>query len=99
MKLTNLSPKDSRSDKSATLPNSTTSKKRSLSNKEREALKTLPVKIGDMEDEFAMLSTRMASADYYQDSASDLTGDAQKLEILENEILLAYESLEALKSL
>ena len=98
-KLTNLSPKDSRSDQSVALPNSTTSKKRSLSNKEREALKTLPVKIGDMEDEFAILSTRMASADYYQDSASDLTGDAQKLEILENEILLAYESLEALKSL
>ena len=98
-KLTNLSPKDSGSDKSVTLPNSTTSKKRSLTNKEREALKTLPVKIGDMEDEFAILSTRMASADYYQDSASDLTGDAQKLEILENEILLAYESLEALKSL
>ena len=98
-KLKNLSPKDSGSDKSVTLPNSTTSKKRSLSNKEREALKTLPVKIGDMEDEFAILSTRMASADYYQDSASDLTGDAQKLEILENEILLAYESLEALKSL
>lgn len=98
-KLTNLSPKDSRSDQSATLPNSTTSKKRSLTNKEREALKTLPVKIGDMEDEFAILSTRMASADYYQDSASDLTGDAQKLEILENEILLAYERLEALKLL
>ena len=98
-KLTNLSPKDSRSDQSATLPNSTTSKKRSLTNKEREALKILPVKIGDMEDEFAILSTRMASADYYQDSASDLTGDAQKLEILENEILLAYERLEALKSL
>lgn len=98
-KLTNLSPKDSRSDQSVTLPNSTTSKKRSLTNKEREALKTLPVKIGDMEDEFAILSTRMASANYYQDSASDLTGDAQKLEILENEILLAYERLEALKSL
>ena len=98
-KLRNLSPKDSRSDQSATLLNSTTSKKRSLTNKEREALKKLPVKIGDMEDEFAILSTRMASADYYQDSASDLTGDAQKLEILENEILLAYERLEALKSL
>jgi ATP-binding cassette subfamily F protein uup len=98
-KLTNLSPKDPRSDQSVTLPNSTTSKKRSLTNKEREALKTLPVKIGDMEDEFAILSTRMASADYYQDSDSDLTGDAQKLEILENEILLAYERLEALKSL
>lgn len=98
-KLTNLSPKDSRSDQSVTLPKSTTFKKRSLTNKEREALKKLPVKIGDMEDEFAILSTRMASADYYQDSASDLTGDAQKLEILENEILLAYERLEALKSL
>ena len=98
-KLTNLSAKDSRSDESVTLPNSTTSKKRSLTNKEREAIKTLPVKIGDMEDEFAILSTRMASADYYQDSASDLTGDAQKLGILENEILLAYERLEALKSL
>ena len=98
-KLTNLRPKDSRPDQSATLLNSTTSKKRSPTNKEREALKTLPVKIGYMEDEFAILSTRMASADYYQDSASDLTGDAQKLEILENEILLAYERLEALKSL
>lgn len=98
-KLTNLSPKDSRSDQSVTLPKSTTFKKRSLTNKEREALKKLPVKIGDMEDEFAILSTRMASANYYQDSASDLTGDAQKLEILENEILLAYERLEALKSL
>ena len=86
-------------DSNEKLGNASAVQKRSLTNKEREALKSLPQKIGDMEDEFEKLSALMASADYYQDSASDLTGDAKKLEILENEILLAYESLEVLKSL
>lgn len=71
---------------------------RTLTNKEREALKTLPGKIEKMEAELEKLSTLMASADYYQDPASDLSGDAKKLEKLENEILEAYEALESLSS-
>jgi ATP-binding cassette subfamily F protein uup len=70
--------------------------KRKLSNKEREALKTLPKKIEQMEAELEELSTLMASADYYQNPNSDLTGDAKRLEVLENEILEAYERLEEL---
>lgn len=85
-----------------TTPNSplpASPQKRSLSNKEREALKTLPSQIETMEAELEKLSNLMASADYYQDPASDLTGDAEKLEKLESEILEAYETLERLESL
>lgn len=70
--------------------------KRKLSNREREALKALPVEIKRMEAELAALSEKMASAEYYQDPASDLTGDAKKLEKLEVDILEAYERLESL---
>ncbi|TVP80269.1 MAG: ATP-binding cassette domain-containing protein [Puniceicoccaceae bacterium] len=73
-----------------------TAPQRKLSNKEREAIKTLPGKIRQMEAELASLSEKMASAEYYQDPASDLTGDAKKLEALETEILTAYETLESL---
>lgn len=69
---------------------------RKLSNREREALKTLPAEIKRMEAELAALSEKMASAEYYQDPASDLTGDAKKLEKLEVDILEAYERLESL---
>jgi ATP-binding cassette subfamily F protein uup len=81
-----------------TTPNSPLSEapRRKLTNKEREALKTLPGEIKKMEAELAALSEKMASAEYYQDPASDLTGDAQKLEALETKILEAYETLEAL---
>ncbi|NBB80891.1 MAG: ATP-binding cassette domain-containing protein [Verrucomicrobia bacterium] len=70
--------------------------KRKLSNKERETLKILPGKIKKMETELADLSEKMASAEYYQDPASDLTGDAKRLESLETKILEAYETLDAL---
>jgi ATP-binding cassette subfamily F protein uup len=66
-----------------------------LSNKEREALNTLPAKIEKMEAELEKLSTLMASADYYQAADSNLAGDAKKLEALENDILMAYDRLEA----
>jgi ATP-binding cassette subfamily F protein uup len=67
-----------------------------LSNKEREALNTLPAKIEKMEAELEKLSTLMASADYYQAADSNLAGDAKKLEALEDDILMAYDRLEAL---
>ena len=81
---------------SSTPPAASEPPKRNLSNKEREALKTLPGKIKQMETELDALSTLMASADYYQDAKSDLTGDAKKLEALESQILESYEHLDKL---
>ena len=40
----------------------------------------------------------MASADYYQNPESDLSGDAKKVEALEEEILRSYEQLEGLEA-
>ncbi|MEC7288142.1 MAG: ATP-binding cassette domain-containing protein, partial [Verrucomicrobiota bacterium] len=72
--------------------------KRSLNNKEREALKTLPSKIENLEIDLEKLSNLMASADYYQNPESDLSGDAKKVEALEVEILRSYEQLERLQA-
>ncbi len=72
---------------------------RTRSNKEREALKALPGKIEQLEAEHAKLSALMATPEYYQDPASDLSGDAKRLEKLETDILQAYEKLEELESL
>ena len=70
---------------------------RKLTNKEREALKTLPGLIEKLEAEHTTLSEKMASAEYYQDKSNDLSGDAAKLEKLEADTLDAYEQLEALE--
>ena len=70
---------------------------RKLTNKEREALKTLPGLIEQLEAEHTILSEKMASAEYYQDKSNDLSGDAAKLEKLEADTLTAYEQLEALE--
>ncbi|MGB0414463.1 MAG: ABC transporter ATP-binding protein, partial [Coraliomargarita sp.] len=77
----------------------TPNKARKLSNKEREALKTLPGKIEQLETAHAELSAKMATAEYYQDSANDPAKDAQTLEQLEAETLEAYEHWEAIEAL
>ena len=69
---------------------------RKLTNKEREALQTLPAKIEQLEAEHAALSEKMASAEYYQDQTSDMAGDAKRLEQLEADTIAAYEQFEAL---
>ncbi len=69
---------------------------RNLTNKEREAIKTLPGLIAKLEAEYATLSEKMASAEYYQDKSSDLSGDAKRLEQLEADTLEAYEQWESL---
>ena len=69
-----------------------------MNNKEREALKTLPSKIENLEIDLEKLSNLMTSADYYQDPQSDLSGDAKKIEALEVEILKSYELLERLEA-
>ncbi|MDQ8193856.1 ATP-binding cassette domain-containing protein [Coraliomargarita sp. SDUM461004] len=73
-----------------------TTPKRKLSNKEREALKSLPTKIEQLEAEHAALTSLMATPEYYQNQENDLSGDAQRLEKMENDILEAYEQLESL---
>ena len=70
---------------------------RKLTNKEREALNSLPGLIETLEAEHTALSEKMASAEYYQDKSNDLSGDAAKLEKLEADTLAAYEQLEALE--
>ena len=75
-----------------------TPQKRKLTNKEREALKTLPTRIEHLEAELETLSERMASAEYYQDPKNDPVRDATTIEQLETEILESYEQLEHLES-
>ena len=75
------------------------SKGRKLSNKEREALKSLPAHIEFLESEHAALSAKMATAEYYQDNANDPAADAAKLESLETETLEAYAKWEELEVL
>jgi ATP-binding cassette subfamily F protein uup len=70
-----------------------------LSNKQREALTTLPKKIEALEHDHAALSEQMASSAYYRDAANDPAADAARIERLETEILEAYEALEALEEL
>ncbi|MGJ8638444.1 MAG: ATP-binding cassette domain-containing protein [Opitutaceae bacterium] len=71
-------------------------KQRKLTNKERDALKKLPIKIEKLEKEHTALSEKMAQAEYYQDPKNDPAGDAARLESLEMETLEAYEALESL---
>lgn len=73
--------------------------KRKLSNKEREALKTLPATIEQLEKEHAALSGRMATSEYYQDKNNNPSQDAAHLEALETQTLEAYEQLEKLETL
>lgn len=72
---------------------------RTLSNKEREALRTLPGTIETLESELEALTEKMGTSDYYQDAANDPVQDAARIESLENEILEAYERLEELESI
>ena len=74
-------------------------KKRKLLNKEREALKELPKRIEEMEAERDRITASMQEADYYRNAQNDPLGDQQKLELLENEILEAYETWEELTKL
>ncbi len=72
-------------------------KARELSKKDREALAALPSQIEQLEAEHAALAARMATSAYYQDPASDLNGDAARLEKLEAQIAAAYKQWEALE--
>jgi ATP-binding cassette subfamily F protein uup len=73
--------------------------RRSLSNKEREALKSLPGHIKALEGQLETLTEKMSTPEYYQDSENDPVKDSQTIESLETEILESYERLEELEAL
>ncbi|MFP6887503.1 MAG: ATP-binding cassette domain-containing protein, partial [Opitutales bacterium] len=77
---------------------STEPRPRKLLNKEREALKTLPVLIETLEAERDALAATLNSPDYYRDSANDPTRDTAHLADLETRILEAYQQWENLDS-
>ena len=84
---------------SASKPAVKTSKGRTLSNKERAALKSLPNQIEKLEATHKDLSAIMATQSYYQDSSKDPASDTARLYQLELEILQAYEQWEELSTL
>lgn len=73
------------------------SKKRTRSNKERAALAALPELIETLEKQHEVLSHKMASPDYYKDSASCAKQDSEQLNRLNEEILAAYKQWEVLE--
>ena len=90
-------PKPAKSTK-PTAPSISRTRPRKLLNKEREALKTLPVLIETLEAERDVLAATLNSPDYYRDSANDPTHDAAHLADLEIRILEAYQQWENLDS-
>jgi len=73
--------------------------KRKLLNKEREALKSLPFDIEEMEAARDRITLAMQEPHYYRDPNNDPHEDQKKLEKLENDILTAYERWDELESL
>ena len=73
--------------------------KRKLLNKEREALKSLPLDIEEMEAARDRITLAMQEPHYYRDPNNDPHEDQKKLEKLENDILTAYERWDELESL
>tara|TARA_R100000027_G_scaffold40260_1_gene29881 strand:- start:418 stop:2301 length:1884 start_codon:yes stop_codon:yes gene_type:complete len=83
----------------AAVPVADKAKPRKLLNKEREALKTLPGRIEQLEATHAALAEKMSTADYYQDPTNDPVADSAKLEQLQDEVLEAYAQWEELTEL
>ena len=72
---------------------------RTLLNKEREALRTLPVLIEKLEMEQQALGEAMNDPAYYEDTKNDPARDAKLLEDLQRRIMEAYEQWEKLDEL
>ena len=68
-------------------------------NKEREALRTLPVLIEKLEAELKALGEAMNDPAYYDDKANDPARDAKRLEDMQQRITEAYEEWEKLDGL
>ena len=72
---------------------------RKLLNKEREALRNLPVLIEKLEAEQEALGEAMNDPAYYGDNSNDPARDAERLEDLQKRITEAYEEWEKLDEL
>lgn len=72
------------------------SAKRKLSNKEQRELEQLPQLIEALEQEQAMLQTRIGAPDFYRGNKDDVTAVLARLQTLENELAQAYGRWETL---
>ncbi len=72
---------------------------RKLLNKEREALRSLPLLIEKLEAEQEALAETMNDPSYYADKANEPKVDAERLEVLQKRIMEAYEEWEQLDEL
>jgi ATP-binding cassette subfamily F protein uup len=66
--------------------------------KKREELKGMPARIEGLEKELSALQERMSSADYYKNSGEVMADDQKRLEALESDLEIAYESWEELET-
>jgi ATP-binding cassette subfamily F protein uup len=69
-----------------------------LSYKEKMELDSLPSLIEKLESQQTELHQRMSLPDYFKRPASELTADAQSMEMLESKLMAAYQRLELLDS-
>ncbi|WP_319583813.1 ribosomal protection-like ABC-F family protein [uncultured Pseudodesulfovibrio sp.] len=66
--------------------------------KKREELKAMPARIETLETELGALQERMGSADYYKNSGEVMADDQKRLETLESDLEIAYETWEELET-
>jgi ATP-binding cassette subfamily F protein uup len=58
----------------------------------------MPARIEGLEGELSTLQERMASADYYKNSGEVMADDQKRLETLESDLEIAYETWEKLET-
>ena len=66
--------------------------------KKRDRLKEMPALIERLESELGALQSRMSAADYYKNSGEIMTDDQKRLEALESDLEIAYETWEELET-
>ncbi len=71
--------------------------KRKLSYKEQRELEALPARIEELEDEQAMLSSRMTDPAFYKQGGQDVAQVKERFELIEQELPLLYARWEELE--
>ncbi|MCJ2163105.1 MULTISPECIES: ATP-binding cassette domain-containing protein [unclassified Pseudodesulfovibrio] len=66
--------------------------------KKREALATMPALIERLETELEALQAKMSAPDYFKNSGEVMNDDQRRMETLESELEIAYESWEQLET-
>jgi ATP-binding cassette subfamily F protein uup len=66
--------------------------------KKRDQLKEMPALIERLESELGALQSRMSAGDYYKNSGEIMADDQKRLETLESDLEIAYETWEELET-